>query len=904
MASDQLDLRLGQLALARGVLGLGALIEAATRAGERGLSLGEALLSCKSIALDDLRELERDLSLLTEERFEEVLAHGDTLILEDLESRRVAHTLDLMETPGPGPSPHASSPAVRSSDEAPAAADGQAGRTPTLTNFGAADLQHEARTASTPGSGAHAEARYDFVDELGRGGMGQILLARDQLLEREIALKTLLPDTDTSSAHSRLLAEARLTGRLEHPSIVPVYDVGWLHHGSPYYTMRVVRERSLAAILDELREGASSNYSLTQLVSIVRQVCLAIQYAHDAGVVHRDLKPDNILIGSYGEVFVIDWGIAKVLHGDDPHTNTLPRGTLVGTPQYMAPEQAQGHNDQVDERTDVYALGAILYEVLTLEPVFESRTVLSLLISIIQDEPVSPSLRAPSRQIPRTIEEIALKALAKEPHERYESAQALADELNLFLEGVKERERQRSQALQLVEAAHQSRALYQEARHNLAQAIRRRDELRRSIPSWASPQEKSALWEIEARVDQLGVEAEKRFGDVTRQLSQSLGYAPLDEAHDALAELYWERFLQAEAADDHATATYFESLVRQHNTGAFDQRLSGEATLKVDTLPSSATLQLWRVSESQRRLVSQPIGSPSHAPDGFEHLPHGPYALHVSAEGYAPLELPLALDRLAHVQVRVPMWPRASVPEDFVVISAGPFRAGAHDALSLEQEVVELDAFALQRTPVTCGQYVAFLNAIADDDPDLARRHAPRVRDDMPSYFPLEDGRYVVPRQDADGDAWDPQWPICIINRIDALAYIAWRSEIDQRAYRLPTSMEWEKAARGVDGRLYPWGHHFDASFCHMRESAPGKSMPKPVGSTPTDRSPYGVLDMAGNIAEWTSTPADPAAGTYVLRGGSFNSFPLMCRLDWHQTSPEHYRHVHYGFRMALDLRR
>ncbi|RVU41509.1 hypothetical protein EA187_18355 [Lujinxingia sediminis] len=900
MASDQLDLRLGQLALARGVLSLSALIKAATFAGTQGVPLGEALLMCGSIAQEALEELERDLALLSDARFEEVLAHGDTLILEDLESQRVAHTLDRMNAPGAS----SSLPGEREFDGERTPPGTPLGRTPTLTGMEDAGLSRRDLTDSPRLNGSNAEARYDFVDELGRGGMGQILLARDQLLEREIALKTLLPDSDNPTSHQRLLAEARLTGRLEHPSIVPVYDVGWLHHGSPYYTMRVVRERSLAAILDELREGRIAHYSLTQLVGIVRQVCLAIQYAHDAGVVHRDLKPDNILIGSYGEVFVIDWGIAKVLHGDDPHTSSLPRGTLVGTPQYMAPEQAQGHNDQVDERTDVYALGAILYEVLTLKTVFESRTVLSLLISIIQDEPVSPSRRAPTRQIPRTIEEIALKALAKAPDDRYGSAQALADELNLFLEGVKERERQKDQALHLVEAAHSSRALYQEARQDLAQAIRKRDELRRSIPSWAPPQEKSALWEIEARVDQLGVEAEKRFGEVTRQLSQSLGYAPLNEAHDALAELYWERFLQAEAAGDHATATYFESLVRQHNTGAFDQRLSGEATLEVDTVPPSATLQLWRVSESQRRLISQPIGSPGQAPESFQHLPHGAYALHVSAEGYASLEFPLALERLAHVQVHVPMWPNESVPDDFVVISAGPFRAGAHDALSLEQDVVELDAFALQRTPVTCGQYVEFLNAIAADAPDAARRHAPRVRDDMPSYFPLEDGHYVVPHQDAEGDAWDPTWPICIINRMDALAYIAWRSKVDGRPYRLPSSLEWEKAARGVDGRLYPWGHHFDASFCHMRESAPGKSMPKPVGATPTDRSPYGVLDMAGNIAEWTSTPADAAAGTYVLRGGSFNSFPLMCRLDWHQTSPEHYRHVHYGFRMALDLAR
>ncbi|RAL21730.1 hypothetical protein DL240_12820 [Lujinxingia litoralis] len=873
MKAPEQDLRLGQLALARGTISLPHLLEGVARVGATGESLGDCLSRLGFLSVEAVDQLRSDLEGIADENLQSILAQGETLILEDLYEQRLKHTLDLLECSG-------STLERPSGTQAPELSPQRAAASERLT----------------------AEERYEFIDELGRGGMGQILRARDLLLDREIALKTLLPSSDADNAPRRLQAEARLTGRLEHPSIVPVYDLGWLSHGEPYYTMRVVRERSLASILDEVRAGEDHGYTLSQLVGIVRQVCLAIQYAHDAGVVHRDLKPENILIGGYGEVFVIDWGIAKILDDQDPNFVSLPRGALVGTPQYMAPEQAHGLNDQVDARTDVYALGAILYEVLTLKPVFEARSVLSLLISIVQDAPLPPSSRAPGRDIPRTIEEITLKALAKEPEARYPSAQTLADELNLYLDGVKERERHEEQARQLVERAGLARTHYQRVRHQLAQVIRDRDLSRRELPSWAPAREKARLWELEAEVDRLGVETEKHFGEVTRLLSQSLGHAVLDEARDALAELYWERFLQAEAVGDHATATYFESLVRQHNSGAFDQRLHGEARLHVTTVPSTATLQLWRVEEEHRRLHAHPFGSPTVGPEQFEHLPHGTYTLYVEAAGYASLEFPLLLERLADVELTVPLWPEDAVPHDFVVVSGGAYRTGAFDGVSLEQEFTDLPAFAIQRTPVTCGQYVEFLNALASQDPEHARQHAPRVRDDMPSYFPMIDGRYVVPQEDSDGDAWDPQWPICIVNRLDALAYIAWRSAQDGRAYRLPNSREWEKAARGVDGRIYPWGHHFDASFCHMRESAPGKPMPRPVGTTPTDRSPYGVLDMAGNIAEWTSTPASASEGTFVLRGGSFNSFPLMCRVDWHQTSPQGYRHVHYGFRMALDL--
>jgi serine/threonine-protein kinase len=210
-----------------------------------------------------------------------------------------------------------------------------------------------------------------------------------------------------------------------------------------------------------------------------------------------------------------------------------------------------------------------------------------------------------------------------------------------------------------------------------------------------------------------------------------------------------------------------------------------------------------------------------------------------------------------------------------------------------------VEEFAIMKTPVTVGQYLEFLN---DIEPEAAEKHTPRIEDGE-SYFPRDEhGRYHLPAQDAEGDAWDPRWPILIVNYFDALAFAKWRGQKDGFEYRLPTAMEWEKAARGVDGRIYPWGDHFDATFCNMKDSSNQRPVPKPVGTTTTDVSPFGVLDMAGNIVEWTSTPESSGSDRMTLKGAAYNSASIICRLDVDLASLPQYRYAHYGFRLALTL--
>lgn len=879
------DTQLGQLAIARGLLDLSTLLRCVSESASTEAKLSEVLVAGGHLNRDQLDELEQHLQATDRRLLQEEFEQGDTLVLGEIFTPTTS-THSMIEVPDNlTKTLTAGAPAVVERRTAPLA---ELAQTPQVLRL-------------------EREQRYDFLDELGRGGMGQVVLAHDRILKRDIALKTLLSDTsEQNHPRERLLQEAQVTGILEHPSIIPIYDLGALSNDEPYYTMRVVRERSLEQIIQEMAAGDEHAYSLTQLVSILRQVCLAVHYAHDRGVVHRDLKPENILIGAYGEVFVIDWGVAKVLNpelGAGSHSGADELGALVGTPQYMAPEQAQGQNDDIDERTDVYALGAILYEVLTLRSVFTADHVLSLLFKAVQEAPVPPSDRAPERPIPNELEEICLRALAKDPAERYATAEQMADDLELFLEGVKERERRLQMAKEAIARADQAREAYQAAQDKYAEVLNELSHEKLSMTSWAPHDEKERVWELEQRVEDLQVEAEQMFSDATRLYGQALGHQPnLSAPRKALADLYWERFQQAENTGDRARATYFEGLVRQYNDGWYDQLLEGRAQLTVLTSPEPARVELYEFVEINRRLVERGVADLGESPVRRLEVQHGNYVVELSCDGYETLQVPVKLERMQEETLELQLHARDKVPEDFVVISGGHFLSGELQPHNLEEHTKYLPDFAIAEFPVTCGEYLEFLNALAQQDLDAALNHAPRMEDGE-SYFPVDDdARFSLPIEDAEGDTWESEWPICLVSYHDAIAYARWRSQRDARSYRLPSADEWEKAARGVDGRLYPWGNHFDPSFCRMRDSERGRPMPVPVDKYKMDRSPYGVRDMAGNVIEWTTSLAPSGSDRRIVQGASFGSIELMCRLDWHMDGQENSRHPFRGFRLAMSL--
>jgi WD40 repeat protein len=279
------------------------------------------------------------------------------------------------------------------------------------------------------------EQRYTVEAEHARGGIGVILRARDARLDREIAIKE-LASTANPRLITRFLRETRITARLQHPGIVPVYDAGRWADGAPYYSMKLVSGRTLRAELDA-RPALDDRLALVPNVLTVAE---AIGFAHAEGVIHRDLKPDNIMVGAFGETVVLDWGLAKDLRAGEPaadpadapgSADTTRLGAVLGTPAYMAPEQARG--EPVDERADVWAIGAILYHLLAAAPPFTGASSEEV-VARVAGEPAPPiAERAPGA--PRDLVAIVDKAMARDPANRYANAKGLAGDLARFLTG-------------------------------------------------------------------------------------------------------------------------------------------------------------------------------------------------------------------------------------------------------------------------------------------------------------------------------------------------------------------------------------------------------------------------------------------------------------------------------------
>jgi WD40 repeat protein/tRNA A-37 threonylcarbamoyl transferase component Bud32 len=264
---------------------------------------------------------------------------------------------------------------------------------------------------------------YEILAEIGRGSMGVVYRARQLSLRRVVALKMIQDERLDSRMMARFRAEAEAVARVQHPHIVQIFEVGDAD-GRPYFSLELVEGQSLAKKLD------GKLPSFRESAELIEMLARAMQVAHQRGIVHRDLKPANVLLTHAGIPKITDFGLAKRL--DDPERNVTKVGEIVGTPHYMAPEQAQGRTNDVGPATDVYALGAILYEMLTGRPPFTGKNPIEVVVRVGTEAPVPPSRL---RRVPRDLEAICLKCLSKQPHDRYPSAAALADDLRRYLDG-------------------------------------------------------------------------------------------------------------------------------------------------------------------------------------------------------------------------------------------------------------------------------------------------------------------------------------------------------------------------------------------------------------------------------------------------------------------------------------
>jgi serine/threonine-protein kinase len=302
--------------------------------------------------------------------------------------------------------------------------------------------------------------RYQALATIGRGGMGEVRLCRDERIGRDVAMKVVRASgggsgTPPPEQQRRFLREARIQGQLEHPAIVPVYDLGRDLAGAPFFTMKRVNGKTLEQVLDRLAEGdadTGKEYTRRKLLAAFSRLCLALDYAHERGVLHRDLKPANIMLGHFGEVYLLDWGLAG-MHAEPREPSAVTAapgeteaGSIFGTPNYMSPEQVRGEVGSLDRRTDVYSLGSLLFEILTLTQVCQGQTASEALAETLRGVDARASVRCPDREVPPELEALCVRATRVDRADRPASARELSETIERYLDGDRDLELRRELA--------------------------------------------------------------------------------------------------------------------------------------------------------------------------------------------------------------------------------------------------------------------------------------------------------------------------------------------------------------------------------------------------------------------------------------------------------------------------
>jgi serine/threonine protein kinase/formylglycine-generating enzyme required for sulfatase activity len=750
--------------------------------------------------------------------------------------------------------------------------------------------------------------RYEDMGIIGEGGMGEVLRKWDNALNRAVAMKILRKDLcDREDLVMRFIEEAQATAQLEHPGIVPVYGYGRLPDGRPYFTMKEIRGRSLLEVIEELHAASDgtwgttpSGWTLNRLITVFQQVCEAVAYAHSRGVLHRDLKPTNVMVGAFGEVVVMDWGLAKIagsVSGPISSNSAIQvvtsrsrgnmfqtrSGSVAGTPNYMPPEQARGDHGRIGPWSDVYSLGALLYEILADRAPYDGDNLDEVVAKVLAGPPPPPTPRWHSRRdsgphntfasAEESLRQICAKAMARDLADRYMDAGTLAEEISAWLETAGQREA----ANRFVRRAEQLEPEISTLRTRLVQVRAEAERRMAELPREAPLEEKRLAWALEDQAAEIDRELGKTQSRYTELLQAALAASPgLPEAQVRLESLRDPLHSEPEP---------------------------GYGSISLRTDPPAATVVVHRIDVVDRRLVAvqandAPTG-PLRTPLDTIPFPAGTWQLDLFAPGYAPLRV---LARVVGGQrwstgptpagKMVVLAPLGDDPPETVRIPGGWFLCGGdrEAADSLPQSRAWVAPFLVSRFPITCAQWLAFLQ----EDP-AAALFAP------PGFSRGPSGRWRLPV------GWEPEQPVRRVTFEGAQAYAAWVASRTGKPWRLPRELEWEKAARGVDGRLFPWGNYIDPTFCCLAESHGGEPpRPASIHDFPLDTSPYEVRGMGGNVRDWVIDERSPkraqvAPEHRLVKGGHFLGVAQFARsaLRYAMPLPEDET---VGFRLACPI--
>jgi serine/threonine protein kinase len=732
-------------------------------------------------------------------------------------------------------------------------------RTPTRSNVQKTVSTGTHSIQSTAANKAPLTGEYTLVKEIARGGMGQIYFGEDPQLERQVAVK--VSSISEDGEDPRFSKEAKVLAQLAHPNIVPIYNIGVDAQSRPFYSMKLIKGRTLQAVLNQIRDGDAvtvKDYPRTTLLTIFRKVCDAMMFAHSKGILHRDLKPENIMVGEYGEVLVMDWGLAKVL-GEQENTGAANsrvndtgdygmtmEGEVMGTPQYMSPEQAVGMVAELDQRSDIYSLGGILYAILTLRPPIDGTTLDEVLTKVKNGSissmvtkrggkgPVTVGApNAMDAEVPEALQAVTLKAMATDRNKRYASVEAFAGDIERYQNGF---------ATQAEDAGTFKRIKLWVGRNKML--------------AGSAAAMLVVVSGFTTRVIQKGREASEALQSL-RETAPTFAV----RAQDALREGQFEEALKAATF-----AVKLEPANREYHA------LRGNALQVLVRWPEALdeykrSLELGEIEEAKvnLRLTVELMGLASK-----------------EGESKAKAELFEALNNQGRQYEAMAL---SRTLGDFWKDRKKDLSVIPELVRRLETKMLPVPGtkILLSKTEFTVGEWKLYLKA-----------------EGLPDW-----------KQPSTEFEQNDEHPVASVSWNDAKKFCEWLSKVTGKEWRLPTNAEWEAA---VGTTKYLWGDYFPPNWDdgNYAVAEDGKTDPARVGvdgikgTAPVGSFKMNVLgfyDLGGNVNEWMWDGLDEKTGKRVIRGGNWYYYggAENCTVAIRYYGDPGDRHYRHGFRVALS---
>ncbi len=834
-----------------------------------------------------------------------------------------------------------------------------------------------------PASAPRFLGTYRIIKELGRGGMGVVYLGMDDSMARLVAIKVLPAEFSQNPEYlERFRREQGAISRLQHPGIIPIYATGE-QDGLHYFVMQFVRGKSLGLWLKEFwtdeglwqseesgitkAEGNKNHEhperTLGQFLYIVERCAIALHFAHGNGILHRDIKPGNIVVDDENNPIILDFGLAK----QESEQTITKTGNILGTVPFMSPEQITANHGEIDHRSDLYSLGVILYQGLTGQLPFQSKRFESLMTKIISREAVPPRKLNP--ELSQDLEVVTLKCLEKDPHRRFANCQALAEDLgrirahqSILAEPIgplgrvhRWAKRNRLQAaISLVllivlgffgafvaQRKIAAQRLEEESAKNLRtiamSLLKEANDWGEKVNRFRQERERAFLGKADMKtgrkIRNLGAKIkdaqQKQAGNLQRAVEKfddALKSIPNEEAEDARQSALRSWFTIAEDNQDRSVCASIANRLRASGH-AEPSPSTGLISLRTQPVGARVTACRWVASGDGRLKLSAENFDLGTTPITRQPLGLGSWQLIIRHQDCQTIIYPVLSERNQHWgdpswhqdRFKDKKWDVELPAKDSFDCDAWAFVANGPFLATWPPFCKELDAptswaweeaFLIRKRETTFGEFLPFFletqSPAAGIKPEDRHFFGPLFFDEgqIKSRFERDpDGELRILEPAGRSREQLMRAAVCGIIGYTANFYAKFVTANTGEQVSLPTPRQWEKAARGVDGRLFPWGNGFDWSYTAGRRSlaqplGPGSTTLLP-GSYPIDKSPYGCLDMAGNAGEWCKIDGSSDRRMPIAGGMLMNTSPFYFAA-WPRERLSYLLHRdHLGFRLT-----